>query len=121
MICGLFLLLLMKMNYEKIIIELLRSANKDGMSVKDISRYIYNSQNSFFAPLSYTSVYNNVASWLLRISRKKDAVIKKSSSRGMYCIDYSSSVWKQMQLQFDPTDNDSVSPSSDIDTSLSLF
>lgn len=109
------------MNYEKIIIDLLYSASKEGMSVKDISRYVYNSQNSFFTPLDYTAVYKNVASCLVRISHKRDSVIKKSSLRGKYCIDYGSSYWKQMQLQFDATDNPADSSLTDDDTSLSLF
>ena len=119
--CGLFLLLLVNMNYENIIIDLLHSVGNEGMSVKDISRYVYNSQNSFFNPLDYTAVYRNVASLLVRISHKTDSVIKKSPIRGRYCIDYSSSVWKQMKFQFDSADKDEEISLPNDDTALSLF
>lgn len=109
------------MNYEKRIIDVLYSSGKEGLSVKAISRYVYNSENSFFAPLDYTAVYKWVSSYLIRSSHKPGSVIKKSSSRGIYYIDYKSDVWKQMQLQFDKVEPKDSSSLPDEDTSLSLF
>lgn len=37
------------MNYEKVIIDLLFAAGEDGLAVKDISRYVFNANNSFFS------------------------------------------------------------------------
>ena len=49
------------MNYEKVIIDLLFAAGEDGLAVKDISRYVFNANNSFFEPLDYNLVHKQNA------------------------------------------------------------
>ena len=58
------------MNYEKIIIDLLFAAGEDGLAVKDISRYVFNANNSFFEPLDYNLVHKQVSSYLIRNSKR---------------------------------------------------
>ena len=109
------------MNYGKIIIDLLFAAGEDGLAVKDISRYVFNANNSFFEPLDYDLVRKQVSSYLIRNSKKTDSVIRKGTHRGTYCLNLNSEVFRQLQFQFDELQQEETSPASEEDPSLSLF
>ena len=109
------------MNYEKVITDLLFAAGEDGLAIKDISRYVFNANNSFFEPLDYEVVHKQVSAYLIRNSKKPDSVIRKATRRGAYCLNFNSEVFRQLQLHFDELRQEPTPPASEEDTSLSLF
>ena len=66
------------MNYEKVIIDLLFAAGEDGLAVKDISRYVFNANNSFFEPLDYNLVHKQVSSYPKRPILSSEKVRKEA-------------------------------------------
>ena len=104
-----------------------KGINSAGQIVGGIlSAYVSSSEetifgNSFFEPLDYNLVLKQVSSYLIRNSQKNDSVIRRGTQRGTYCLNLNSDVFRQLQLQFDELQQEETSPTSEEDTSLSLF
>ena len=72
------------LEYTKDIFELLQN-NPQGMSAKEIARYVYNVHNTLFHPVSFDEVSHSVTAYLANSSRRKNSPIEKTF-RGVYCL-----------------------------------
>ena len=72
------------LEYTKDIFELLQN-NPQGMSAKEIARYVYNVHNTLFHPVSFDEVSHSVIAYLTNSSRRKNSPIEKTF-RGVYCL-----------------------------------
>lgn len=111
-------------SYDKIIIQVLVLAKAEGMSVKDISRYVYNQCNSLFAPIHYEEVHKYVSSYLLRNSKRSDSFIERDGKRGKYRLNLQSQESQQLMLEFEEQSaNEPISSQENVerDDSLCLF
>lgn len=110
------------MNYDREILFVLNEAGMKGLSVQKIARHVFNSCNGFFNAVSLEEVHRYVASYLNRSSKLPDSVIERTDVRGVYRINLSSGMSRQ--LQFDFKDDDACEKDDNRkteDRSLSLF
>lgn len=97
------------MNYEKEILHVLCAAGNDGLSIRKISLHVHSACSTLFEPLDINVVHNEVASWLLRNSRGTSPLVCRIGKRGVYAINYSSPVARQIMFDFSD-DNFLVAP-----------
>ena len=116
------------MKYDKIILRVLNEAGDDGLSVRKISKHVYNACNSLFETVSYEDVHQYVLSYLKRNSKKSDSMIERSGIRGVYHLNYNSNETRQLMLEFqeemakdEDEDEDEDKQTQQSDQSLSLF
>ncbi len=115
------------MKYEKEILFVLNEAGKKGLSIKKITRHIFNNHNGLFEELSFEDVHKTVGGFLRRNSKKRGSVVERTEKNGVYRIKASIKS-SQLELIF-KDDNDSQDKKevkidkdkSELDTSLSLF
>lgn len=88
------------MNYEGEIVRILSEAGADGLSIKKISRHVYNASNTFFETVDFEEVHRFVYNWLLRKSRQSCPIIEKTQ-RGVYRLNPNSGAFTQLMLAFD--------------------
>ena len=72
------------LEYIKDIYELLQN-NPQGMSAKEIARYVYNVHNTLFHPVSFDEVSHSVTAYLANSLRRKNSPIEKTL-HGVYCL-----------------------------------
>ena len=110
------------MTYDDKILRFLTEAGTDGLSVKKLSRHVFNASNTLFEPIDYEEVHRYVQAFLLRNSRSSDSLVENVGRRGIYRLNPQSADSQQLMLMFrdeeEPTDDD---PKPSIDLSLSLF
>lgn len=94
------------MNYESVILNILREAGDTGMPLRRIALNVFNLTNSLFNPIERENVYNDVAEWLRSESSKSGACIEKAETRGWYRLNNNSSKVQQMMMEFQPKDED---------------
>lgn len=110
------------MSYDRDIIFILDEAGPKGLSVKKIARHVYNHNNGFFNVVSFEDVYRYVSSYLVRVSKMSDPIIEKTDERGIYRINYSTRVSRQLQFDFsDEEEVQNAQEENNEDLSLSLF
>lgn len=110
------------MNYDRDILHILDEAGINGLSVRKIARHVFNGYNNFFDNVSFDDVYHYVASYLIRNSKSKDSIIERTEIRGVYRINRSSGIIRQLCFDFKDGDIDIKSDDNNIeDHSLSLF
>ena len=109
------------LEYIKDIYELLQN-NPQGMSAKEIARYVYNVHNTLFHPVSFDEVSHSVISYLANSSRRKNSPIEKTL-HGVYCLSEQYLREQAMMLDFtDESQMHDVSPvSTDVVPSKGLF
>lgn len=110
------------MNFDRDILHILIEAGPKGLSIKKISRHVFNRNNDFFNVVEFDDVYRYVSSYLARNSKLPDSIIEKTGSRGVYRINFSLKSSRQLQFVFD--DEEIVGTPEKInneDLSLSLF
>lgn len=112
------------MNYEQDITRLLYEAGKDGLSVKKITRHIYNMHNGLFETVSYEAVYKDVVACISKNSKSKDGIFEKTGEWGHYRLNHKSNTDSQLFFNFEEQDTDGErddisKPQADM--SLSLF
>ncbi len=110
------------MRYEKEIIQILQAASGEGLSVRKISRHVFNACNSFFNTISYEEVHHDVSQYLIRHSKMPDSMIQRVGGRGIYRLNVDSCELRQLMLEFtDDADLDSKEDQQHQDQSLPLF
>lgn len=110
------------MNYDREILYILGEAGYKGLSVRKIARHVFNNNNSFFDNVSFDDVYRYVSSYLKRNSKSRESVVEKTEVRGVYRINMSSVMFRQLQFDFREDVPDAGSENKEIeDRSLSLF
>lgn len=111
------------MKYSKDIIKILTEAGDNGLSLKKISRHIFNVHNTFFESVNIEDVHSDVKAYLLRNSKNKDSVIQSvAGKRGYYKLNMSSVETQQLMLQFrDEEEGRTQQEEQSRDESLSLF
>ncbi len=109
------------MNYEREILRVLTEAGGVGLSVKKISRHVYNACNSFFDPVNNEDVHAYVSQYLINHAKKANSLIEKTDIRGVYRLNMDMPESQQLWLQFFENDDESISPSNITDHSLPLF
>lgn len=110
------------MNYDREILFVLNEAGMKGLSIQKIARHVFNNCNGFFNTVSFEEVHHYVASYLNRNSKLPDSLIERTYVRGVYRINLSSGMSRQ--LQFDFKDDDVCDKGDDKkyeDRSLFLF
>ncbi len=107
--------------YEQEIFRVLSEAGRSGLSVQKIALHVYNACNSLFNPVSYDDVYSFVSRFLIAKSRKQHSLIKRTSQRGVYHLNFDLKETQQLVLQFKPQIETEVAKPVITDTSLSLF
>lgn len=115
------------MNYDRQILELLSQVGDSGMSVRIISKHLYNMNCSLFAIPDLEEISRHVRQYLLRNSKSPQSLIEHTGRRGVYRLNTANSaVARQLLLKFsenmaageeEPDDN----PVPHEDRSLSLF
>ncbi|MBQ6652334.1 MAG: hypothetical protein IJM81_02920 [Prevotella sp.] len=109
------------MNYESEILRVLTEAGGEGLSIKKISRHVFNACNSFFAPADYEEVHAYVARYLVAHAQNANSIIEKTDIRGIYRLNMDMPESQQLRLQFFEGDEDNTPQFSEIDQSLPLF
>ncbi len=112
------------MNYEQDITRLLYEAGNEGLSIKKITRHIYNIHNGLFETVSYEAVYKDVVACINKNSKCKDNIFERTGEWGHYKLSHKSNTDTQLFFNFDEQDtdngeNDNSKPQ--VDMSLSLF
>ena len=108
------------MDYQGEIVRILSEAGADGLSVKKISRHVYNASNTFFETIDFEEVHRFVSNWLFRKSRQSSPIVEKTS-RGVYRLLPHSAVLTQLKFAFDnETTADNEKPVQQ-DLSLCMF
>ncbi|MBP5278814.1 MAG: hypothetical protein J6Z18_10090 [Prevotella sp.] len=110
------------MKYEKEILRILAEAGSTGLSVKKISRHVFNASNSIFEVLNFEEVHLAVQQYLTRNSKDSKSLLEKVGPRGIYRLNTNTIESQQLMLQFLPdeeNEEDTVKPTKDL--SLSLF
>lgn len=110
------------MNYDREILFVLNEAGMKGLSIQKIARHVFNNCNGFFNTVSFEEIRLYVASYLNRNSKLPDSQIERTDVRGVYRINLSSGVSRQLQFDFKDDDVcDKGDGKKDEDRSLSLF
>lgn len=73
------------MKYDDLIIRVLIEAGNDGLSVRKITRHVYNAVNGFFEVADLSTVHQVVRAFLQRHSRGAEAAIGRPK-HGIYCL-----------------------------------
>lgn len=109
------------MNYDSEILYVLREAGAKGLSIRKITRHVFNNRNNLFDVVSLDDVHRYVAGYLARNSKPKGSFIERTDVRGVYRLNLSNA---SRQLQFDFKDEENESGDSETpceEKSLSLF
>ena len=111
------------MDYDKKIITVLTEAGDEGLSIKKITRHVYNASNSFFDTVDIDDVHRYVSLFLKRNSKNNESFIEKSTKRGIYHINNKSKEFKQLMLEYGGKEfeEDNTDVKQKVDQSLSLF
>ena len=102
------------LEYTKDIFELLQN-NPQGMSAKEIARYVYNVHNTLFHPVSFDEVCHSVIAYLANSSRRKNSPIEKTF-RGVYCL--SEQYLREQSMMLDFTDESQMHDASPVSTDV---
>lgn len=71
-------------NYEKEILNVLREAGAYGLSIKKITKHVYNSCQRLFEPVEYQEIHNIVVKYLKKNTKAPYAKIQHTDIRGIY-------------------------------------
>lgn len=107
------------MSYEKDIIIVLREAGDSGLTVRKISRHIFNARNSLFQTASEKDIAKSVQRYLAYHNHSDDTIEKVG--HGRYRLNLKSKKTKNLLASL--TDNKELdnTPKQPKDQSLSLF
>lgn len=111
------------MQYDKEIFKVLVEAGEEGLSVRKITRHVFNASNSMFDIVHIEDVHRYISSFLIRQSKSNDSFIERADMRGVYRLNMKSCKTKQLMIDFknqDTTAEDNIS-NTQTDQSLSLF
>lgn len=111
------------MQYDKEIFKVLREAGDDGLSIRKITRHVFNASNSLFDVVDIRDVHRYVSAFMKRNSCNPDSFVCKTDVRGTYRLNMKSKAVRQLMLEFkDPeTEAEEETVKSQTDQSLSLF
>ena len=90
----------MKYRFDEDIIQILLEAGSEGLSVRKLSRHVFNLRHTMFDELTYDTVHAYVARFLLRSSKSKHSPIIHTAKRGVYRIDDKCRIDVQLKLNF---------------------
>ena len=107
------------MEYDKEILRVLTEAGSGGISVRKISRHVFNACNSLFDPITQEEVHKYVQWFLLKNSRATGSVVVRKK-KGIYRLDLSNKMTQQLILQFH-CEEKNLEEKTAVDHSLSLF
>lgn len=111
------------MTYDNQILRILSEVGKPGISVRQLSKHIYNLNCSFFSHATFEDVHAYVQQYLLKNSRSPSSTVMRMEKRGYYCLNTENSNYAR-QLAFDfsaeyPPDEPCHTANTDL--SLDLF
>ena len=108
------------MTYDKEIYQVLAEAGHGGISVQKISKHVYNAHNTLFNPIDFADVHNYVTQFLLRNSKDSSSIIEKTSTRGVYRLNFELRETQQLVLQFTESHdaNEPLTPEEDLSLPL---
>ena len=108
--------------FEDAVVRVLTEAGREGLSVNCIAHYVFNAHNSFFAPLEYNKVHQQVYQYLLRKSKEASAPIERLPLRGRYRLNPEPLPYSQLMFPFADDATDGVAEDKPEEESpLSLF
>lgn len=109
-------------DYSKDITDLLLRF-PEGLPLRKIVRHVYNAHNTFFDTISLEDVSRDVASYLQRRSKTPESPIEHAGTRGFYRLNPDSGGSRQLMLQFQEQQEESVEeqPESPTENPLDLF
>ena len=106
------------MNCENIILEVLKEAGDNGLSVSKITHHVYNELNSLFHDLDWNDVKNYVSTFLLKQSHNSNSLIEKTGKRGYYALKIKDTDDSQLLFRFsnheEPKDKEESNCSSSL-------
>lgn len=109
------------MNYDREINYILAEAGIKGLSLKKITKHVFNNRNSLFETVSFEDVYRYVSAYLKRNSKNADSIIEKAETRGVYRINMSAKSTGQLMFDFKERDETDEKTKEEEDKSLFLF
>lgn len=107
------------LTYDQTILQTLKEAGDEGLSVQKIARHVYNASNNFFETISFEEVHRYVQYYLLKNSKSSGSLIENTGQRGVYRLNKNSAELQQLTFLF--VDDEEESPTQCVDQSLSLF
>lgn len=113
------------MDYKHELLHVLAEAGEDGLSLMKIVKHVYNSNSNLFETPDFEKMYNDLAQYLSKQSKKSDGIVKRNGVRGVYVLNEGWSGYRQTMLDFSVTDFVDYQQNSEsscyVDQSLSLF
>ncbi|GAB6963394.1 hypothetical protein JCM17724A_21430 [Prevotella fusca JCM 17724] len=111
--------LLFFMQYDKEILRVLAEAGNEGLSVRKISRHVYNACNSLFNPIEQEEVHRYVQLYLLKNCKTVGSIFEKTR-KGVYRLNKANQTTQRHLLLF--RDEEEIAEEKPVeDQSLSLF
>lgn len=108
------------MTYDHQILRILNEVGKQGISVRQLSKHIYNLNCSFFSQATFQDVHAYVQQYLLKNSRSPSPIVIRMEKRGYYCLNTEISNYvRQLALDFS-TEDTPDEPCQTVHTDLSL-
>jgi hypothetical protein len=84
--------------YDQQILQVLVEAGERGISIKNISRHVYNMNCTFFAQPDFEEIRTYVGHYLLRNSKSAQALVESTGRRGYYRLNTSGSSYARQML-----------------------
>ena len=89
------------MTYDQQILSILTDVGEKGISVRLLSKHLYNMNTSFFAPLDIEDIRNYVRQYLLKNSKSPQSLIESTGRRGFYRLNTQNNAdARQLMLDF---------------------
>ena len=89
------------MAYDPQILRVLVEAGERGISIKNISRHVYNMNCTLFVQPDFEEIRSYVGRYLLRNSKSSQSLVESTGRRGHYRLNTSGSAYaRQLLLDF---------------------
>ena len=86
--------------FDEDILQILSEAGSDGLSVRKLSRHVFNLRHTMFDELTYDDVHAYVAKYLLKSSKLKQSPIIHAEKKGVYRVSDKYQMNIQLRLDF---------------------
>lgn len=99
------------MKYEQDIIDILMQVGDAGLPLQSIVKHIHNARNTLFEPISESSVYQSVRTYIIKNSRNEHSLFVKGEDK-KYRINKNAAQAKQLALLFTDEEPEDYTPDS---------
>ena len=89
------------MTYDQQILSILTDVGDKGISLKLLSKHLYNMNNTLFAPFEIEDIRNYVQQYILKNSKSPQSLIENAGRRGIYRLNTQNNAdARQLMLEF---------------------